>query len=67
MKIGRHDLLAEYGFGIEFYTPYVILAPEIKISQGLINVHARDPQLQFSNVLNFLLTRVISITLNIEG
>ena len=67
VKIGRHDLLAEYGFGIEFYTPYVILAPEIKISQGLINVHARDPKLQFSNVLNFLFTRVISITLHIEG
>ncbi len=67
VKINRHDLLAEYGFGIEFYTPYVILAPEIKISQGLINVHARDPKLQFSNVLQYLFTRVISITLNIEG
>lgn len=67
ITIDRHDLQVVIGFGIEFYTQYVILAPEIKLSQGLLDIHSPNPQLQYSNVLQHLFSRVISFTLNIEG
>ena len=67
VKIGRSDLAAEYGIGVEFYFQYFIFAPEIRISQGLINVHARDNHLQFSRVIVKLLTRSIVIVFNFEG
>lgn len=67
VKVGQHDLLMEYGFGFEFYFPYFIFAPELRLSQGLIDAHAIDPNLTFSNVLQRLFTRSIAIVINLEG
>lgn len=67
VKVGQHDLLVEYGFGLEFYFPYFIFAPELRLSQGLFDVHALDPNLTFSNVLERLFTRSIAIVINLEG
>ena len=67
VKVGRHDISAEMGFGMEFYFPYFILSPEIKFSHGLYDVHSRDPNLQFSNVLDNLLSRAITFSLYFEG
>lgn len=67
VKIGRHDIQIEYGIGMEIYFPYFILAPEIRISQGLLDIHSLDSHLQFSNVFQKLLSRSIVFTLNFEG
>lgn len=67
VKVGQHDLLMEYGFGFEFYFPYFIFAPELRLSQGIFNVHALDPNLTQSNVLGNLFTRSIAIVINLEG
>jgi hypothetical protein len=67
VKIGRHNLSAEYGAGIEIYFPYFILAPEIRISQGLLDVHSLDRNLNFSNIIDKLLTRSVVIVFNFEG
>lgn len=67
VKIGRHNLSAEYGAGIEIYFPYFILAPEIRISQGLMDVHSLDRDLNFSNIIDKLLTRSVVIVFNFEG
>lgn len=67
VKIGRHNLSAEYGAGVEIYFPYFILAPEIRLSQGLLDVHSLDRNLNFSNVVDKLLTRSVVIVFNFEG
>jgi len=67
VKLARHDVSLEYGFGIEIYFPYFIMAPEIRISQGFFNVLVEDPKLNFSNVFEKLLTRMISFSLHFEG
>lgn len=67
VKVGRHDFLLEYGFGFEIYFPYFILAPEIRVSQGIFDVHAPDPNLNLSRVLERLFTRSVSIVVNFEG
>lgn len=67
VKVGRHDFLVEYGFGFEFYFPYFIFAPEIRISQGIFDVHSPDPKLNLSNVLDRLFTRSVLLVFNFEG
>ena len=67
VKVFRHDVMAEFGVGMEFYFPYFILSPEVKVSHGLRNVHARDANLNFSDVLGSLFTRGITFTVHFEG
>lgn len=67
VKVGRNDLSVDYGVGLEIYFPYFILAPEIRISQGIFNVLAEDPNLKYSNVFEKLLTRMFTFSLHFEG
>jgi hypothetical protein len=67
VKVLRHDISAELGFGMEFYFPYFIFSPEVRFSHGLRDVHSLDPNLQFSDVLGRLLSRAITFTLHFEG
>ena len=67
VKVGRNDFLIEYGFGFEIYFHYFILAPEIRISQGIFDVLSPDPKLNLSNVLDRLFTRSILVVFNFEG
>ena len=43
IKLKRSDLSVELGLGFNIYFPYFVLSPEIKLSSGLVNLHARDP------------------------
>jgi Outer membrane protein beta-barrel domain len=67
VKVNRHDFALVYGMGFEIYFPYFIFAPEIRISQGIMNVHSLDKNLSFSNILDKLFTRGFSIVINFEG
>lgn len=67
VKVARHDISAEYGAGLQFFFPLFIFSPEIKISHGLFNVHARDQNLQYSNVIDKLFSRTILVSLHFEG
>ncbi|MEY2829042.1 MAG: hypothetical protein RIQ33_900 [Bacteroidota bacterium] len=67
IKLTPHDVSAELGFGFEFYFPMFILAPELKISQGLMNVLSPDSRLIFSRELDKLRSRTITISIHIEG
>ncbi len=66
IKLKPADFGVQAGVGFNFYLKFVTLSPEIKISTGLTNVHARDPYLQFSSVFDKLYSRSIMFTLNIE-
>ncbi len=46
VKVKKSDFGVEAGIGFQFFFKYFILAPEIKISQGLGNVHLRDEALK---------------------
>lgn len=67
VKISPHDVHLEYGIGMEIYFPMFILAPEIRISQGMFDIHSLDPDLQYSNVLQRLMSRMVVLTFNFEG
>jgi hypothetical protein len=67
VKVKKSDFGYELGIGFQFFTRMVILSPEIKISYGLTNVHARDETLKYSNVIDEMRSRMIMFTLHIEG
>lgn len=67
VKLSPTDLSIEGGIGFQFYFPVFILSPELKISEGIKNVHSRDPNLQYSNVIDKIKTRMIVFSLIFEG
>ncbi len=67
VKIASNDFRIDYGFGLEFYFPLFIFSPEIKISQGIRNLHVPTPDLRYSDVLDKLRSRYITISLQFEG
>lgn len=66
IKLNRADLSAELGVGFHIYFPYFVLSPEIKLSSGLSNLHARDPNLKYSNVIDKINSRMITFSLTVE-
>ena len=67
VKLSRHDLALDYGVGFEIHFPLFILAPEFKVSNGLINIHSADPFLNYSRTLGGLRSRMFMFSLNFEG
>lgn len=67
VKLKKYDFGVEAGIGFNFYFPVFILSPEIKISNGLINTHSRDPNLKFSSTIDKLQSRMIMFSLIFEG
>lgn len=67
IKIEKHDFGPEFGIGFNFFFPSFIFSPEIKISNGLRNIHARDENLRFSSVFDKIQSRMIVFTIHLEG
>jgi hypothetical protein len=67
VKIEKYDYGPEFGIGFNFFFESFILSPEIKISNGLSNIHARDKNLIFSSVFDKIQSRMIIFTIHIEG
>jgi hypothetical protein len=67
VRIKRYDYGIEGGIGFKFYYPSFILAPEIKFSNGLRNMHFRNPNLPYSNVIDRVQSRMIVFTIHLEG
>ena len=38
VKLKKHDVMAEIGFGLDFYLEYFKFSPQIKLSHGIFNV-----------------------------
>jgi hypothetical protein len=66
VKLNRSDLSAEIGLGFHIYFPYFVLSPEIKYSSGITNLHARDPNLKYSNVIDKINSRMVTFSLTVE-
>jgi hypothetical protein len=67
VKLTPYDFSIEAGLGFQFYFPVFILSPELKFSNGIMNIHSRDPNLQYSNVIDKLKSRMIVFSLIFEG
>ncbi|MCW3073259.1 MAG: porin [Flaviaesturariibacter sp.] len=67
IKIGKIDYGIEGGMGFNFYFKSFIFSPEIKISNGLRNLHSRDNNLKFSSVLDRIQGRMIVFSIHLEG
>lgn len=67
IKVGKNDAAAEFGLGFMIYFPYFILSPEIKVSQGFINLLAPTPGLIYSRTLQRIYSRTFTLSLNLEG
>ena len=67
IKVYKNDVAAEWGLGMEFHLPIVIISPEIKVSYGLMNVLRPDDNLNFSRVLDKLRARTIMFAIHFEG
>jgi len=62
-----HDFSLEVGAGMQFFFPYFILSPEIKMSQGIGNVLSFNNQLNESQVIEALLSRTFTLSFHFEG
>lgn len=66
IKLNRTNFSVEAGLGFHLYFPYFVLSPEIKISNGVINLHSRDADLRYSNVVDKIYSRMITFSLTVE-
>ncbi len=67
VKIEKYDFGPELGIGFNFFFPTFVLSPEIKISNGIRNIHGRDENLKYSNVFDAIKSRMIVFTIHLEG
>lgn len=67
VKLKPYDFSIEAGIGFQFFFPVFILSPELKISNGIINSHSRDPNLIYSSSIDKLRSRMIVFSLIFEG
>jgi hypothetical protein len=66
VKLNKNDFGIEAGIGFNFFFKYVTFSPELKISNGLSNIHSRDPNLKYSNVLDKLQSRMLVFSIILE-
>jgi hypothetical protein len=62
-----HDFQLEYGAGIQFFFPFFIFSPEIKISQGISDIHIYRSDLEESSILETIKSKIFSISFHFEG
>jgi len=66
IKLTKSDFSVEVGVGFHIYFPYFVLSPEIKLSSGLMNLHSRDVDLRYSNVIDKINSKMITFSLTVE-
>ncbi len=67
LKVSPIDAGFELGVGFEFFNPNFIFSPEIKLSQGLVNQLYKTSNIQLNNAIQDIHTRMIVISIHLEG
>ncbi len=67
VRISPHDFQFEVGIGLQFYMPYFIFTPELKLSHGLGNLLIYDAKLIESTIIDKLYSKTITFSLHFEG
>lgn len=65
IRLNKHDVLLEAGFGVDSYLPYFKFSTEIKFSYGLMNMINYDDT-QYSTVFNRLGTKMVTVAIYFE-
>lgn len=66
IKLHKLDYGIDAGIGFHIYFPVFVLSPELKIGWGLRNVHSREEPYKFSNVIDVINARTLTISLTVE-
>jgi hypothetical protein len=67
VKIAPTDFAIEYGAGVQFFFPFFIFSPELKVSHGIGNTLIYNNRVEESTVLDKVLSRTFTISLHFEG
>lgn len=67
IKLSPHDFQWEAGIGMQFYYPFFIFSPEIKISRGFGNSLIYNRNLPESIVLDKINSSIVTLSFNFEG
>lgn len=66
IRLKKYNYGVEAGVGFNLFLRYFTLTPELKISYGLNNILARDPNLKYSAVFENIQSRMIMFSLHFE-
>jgi hypothetical protein len=66
IQLNKFDYGIQCGIGFHLYYPFFVLSPELRVDWGLANLHARDPNDKYSNVIDKVSSRMITFSLTIE-
>ena len=66
IKLKKLDYGVQAALGFHFYFEYFVLTPELRVDWGLSNLHARNPNLKFSSVIDQIYSRQITFSLTVE-
>lgn len=66
IKLNKLDYGIEAGIGFHFYFPVFVLSPELKVGWGFKNVHSRDENLKYSNVIDQIRSRSFTLSFIVE-
>jgi len=66
IKLDKLDYGLEAGIGFHFYFPVFVFSPEIKLGWGFKNLHVPDDNLKFSNVIDQIKSRTITLSFIVE-
>jgi len=65
VKLKKNDLMGEIGFGLDFYLEYFKFSPQIKLSQGILNLLSEDRTV-YTQSINHLSTNGWMISFTFE-
>jgi len=63
VKLKKHDLMGEIGFGLDFYLEYFKFSPQIKLSYGILNLLSEDETV-YTQSINHLTTNCLFFFFN---
>ncbi|MFC4263377.1 outer membrane beta-barrel protein [Ferruginibacter yonginensis] len=66
ITLQKLDYAAEAGIGFHIYFPVFVLTPELKVTYGLKNVLSPNNSLKYSNTIDRLNSRSITLSLTVE-
>jgi len=67
IRLSPNDFQFELGAGFQIFTPFFIFSPEFKVSQGLQNILIFDDTQPETRILQKILSRAFTVSLNLEG
>lgn len=65
IRLQRDDIYYEGGIGLDLYTPYFKLSPELKFGIGINNVMVPD-QTEFTKAIDYLRSNIFMLTFHFE-